>query len=55
MNDANTINFDQTEEETLIDEISDEALEAAAGILGSGPTYQAGPQCITLHDWPRYL
>jgi len=37
MND-NTIDLDQTEEETLLTfEVSDEALEAAAGTMGSDP------------------
>ena len=37
-NDPNDRHLDQTDEEILTSDVSDEALEAAAGMGGTGPT-----------------
>jgi hypothetical protein len=37
-NDSNDRHLDQTDEEILTSDVSDEALEVAAGMGGTGPT-----------------
>ena len=43
-NDPNDRHLDQTDEEILTSDVSDEALEVAAGMGGTGPTASIHPE-----------
>jgi len=46
-NDPNDRHLDQTDEEILTSDVSDEALEVAAGMGGTGPTASIHPETVS--------